>query len=189
MVCNIGGFIEVIDAAEQLAGGPNCSDEEFEMWVGVLRADLVKLGVLAPRSGSFHTPGGWVPVTQVDLDCNRYLGDDGLRLRIPRARFEAWRVENGFLPQAVAPVADARDAPREPQSAAAKRPLPQQRHQEHEILRVLAELDVDPLAVPPWAPGAPRIKAQVRERLHYTKDQFNKAWQRLRTDGLLREAE
>ncbi len=104
----MGGFIEVVDAAEQLAGGPNCSDDEFEMWVGVLRADLIKLGALAPSTGSFHALGGWVPVTQVDLDCNRYGGDDGLSLRIPVARFDAWRVENGFRPQTAAPAVDAR---------------------------------------------------------------------------------
>ena len=185
----MSGFIEVVDAAEQLAGGPNCSDEEFEMWVGVLRADLIKLGALAPSYGSFHALGGWTPVTQLDLDCNRYLGDDGLRLRIPVARFDAWRAENGLRPQTAPPAVDAPDAPRASKSAPVKRPPPQQRHQEQEILRALAELGVDPLAVPPWTPDAPGIKAQTRDRLHYTRDQFNKAWQRLRDDGRLREAE
>ena len=102
------GFIEVLDAAEQLAGGPNCSDEDFQACAGLVRANLLRLGALVPGSGSFHAPGSWVPVTQVDLDCNRYLGDDGLRLRIPVARFDAWRAENGFRPQTAAPAVDAR---------------------------------------------------------------------------------
>ena len=106
------GFIEVLDAAEQLAGGPNCSDEEFEMWVGLLRANLLRLGALAPSTGNFLSflppTGPWVPVTQLDLDCNRYCGDGALRLRIPVARFDAWRAENGFRPQTAAPAVDAR---------------------------------------------------------------------------------
>ena len=189
----MSGFIEVVDAAEQLAGGPNCSDEEFEMWVGLLRANLLRLGALAPSTGNFLSflppTGPWVPVTQLDLDCNRYCGDGALRLRIPVARFDAWCVENGFRPQAAAPTVDAPDAPRASNSAPVKRPPPQQRHQEQEILRVLAELGADPLAVSPWTPDAPGIKAQTRDRLPYTRDQFNKAWQRLRKEGRLREAE
>ncbi len=116
------GFIEVLDAAEQLAGGSNCSDEDFELCVGVLRANLLALGALAPSSGSFLAPSGpWVPVTEVDLDLNRYQGDDALRLRIPCARLDAWRVENGYLPRAATPAVDARSERLEPAQAS---PMP-----------------------------------------------------------------
>lgn len=189
----MSGFIQVVDAAELLAGGAACSDGEFESWVGVLRANLLTLGALAPSSGGALAPAGpWVPVTQVDLDLNRYQGDDILQLRLPRARFEAWRREVGVQPQTrpEAPTAGARNKGGAPQPVRVPQPLPRQRHQEQEILRVLAELDVNPLALPPRAPGAPGVKARVRERLRlsYTESQFDHAWERLRADERIKDA-
>lgn len=75
------------------------------------------------------------------------------------------------------------------QPAPAKRPPQQQRHQEQEILRVLAELDVNPLALPPRKPGARGIKARVRTQLSYTERQFDHAWDRLRADKRIKGAE
>lgn len=59
------------------------------------------------------------------------------------------------------------------------RPLPAQRFQENEILRVIAELGHDPIALPKDQNGKPGIKAKVRSKLNFTPTVFNKAWERL----------
>lgn len=71
------------------------------------------------------------------------------------------------------------------QAASAKRSLPEQRRQEQEILRVFAELGVDPRAPLPRKSGTAGIKAEVRAKLDFTKDQFDNAWKRLKNDGRL----
>lgn len=63
------------------------------------------------------------------------------------------------------------------------RPLPHQRHQEAEILRVLRELGHDPRSLPRNTPGMAGPKAAAFGRLGWKKEKrgvFDKAWDRLR---------
>lgn len=59
------------------------------------------------------------------------------------------------------------------------KPLPAQRFQEREILRVISELGYAPTAMPKDIPGKPGVKAEVRARLNFTTSVFDKAWGRL----------
>lgn len=60
------------------------------------------------------------------------------------------------------------------------RPLQRQRHQENEILRVIAELGFNAKVLPKDAPGKPGVKAAVRKELPgLSPSVFNKAWERL----------
>ena len=62
------------------------------------------------------------------------------------------------------------------------RPVPAQRHQESEILRVIRELGYDPKNLPKRKIGKKRwVKAEVRELLEFTEKTFDLAWERLRT--------
>ena len=65
---------------------------------------------------------------------------------------------------------------------------PRQRSQETEILRVIRELKYDPKALPRMAPGKPWVKSQARTRLKYSSTVFDKAWERLRSQGEIRES-
>ncbi|WP_321839703.1 hypothetical protein [Paraburkholderia bannensis] len=66
-------------------------------------------------------------------------------------------------------------------------PLSRQRHQEHEILRVIRQLGYDPAALPKRESGRPWVKKMVREQLKFSPPVFDKAWERLRSNGEIRE--
>jgi len=66
----------------------------------------------------------------------------------------------------------------------AEAPLPKQRMQEKEILRVLAEAGYDPKRLPDRAPGGAGPKAEARKALSgFSPSVFEKAWGRLRDFG------
>jgi hypothetical protein len=67
------------------------------------------------------------------------------------------------------------------------RPAPAQRFQEQEILRVIGELDLNPMAIPREA-GKAGAKAEVRKHLPFTVSVFNGAWARLRAAGSIADA-
>ncbi len=67
------------------------------------------------------------------------------------------------------------------------RPPYQQRHQEIEILRVIGELGYDATNLPPRNSGKRWVKAQVRDVLEFPVKVFDKAWERLRTDGRIKD--
>ena len=67
------------------------------------------------------------------------------------------------------------------------RPLPQQRHQEQEILRVIVELGYEATALPKWIPGGYGVKAEVRGKLKLSEKVFNLAWERLRAGGIIQD--
>jgi len=69
----------------------------------------------------------------------------------------------------------------------ASRPIPQQPFQEDEILRVIAELEKDAMALPSPKPGKRGVKADVQWRLGFSHRVSNKAWERLRQDGRIRD--
>ncbi len=60
------------------------------------------------------------------------------------------------------------------------KPLSRQSFQEQEILRVIKELGFDPKSIPKWRAGKPGLKAAVREKLNFTVNIFEAAWERLR---------
>jgi hypothetical protein len=69
------------------------------------------------------------------------------------------------------------------------RPLPQQRFQEQEILRVIRELGHDPKALPKIRRGMPGVKSAVRSGLKkFTPSVFEKAWDRLRQNQEIQDA-
>ena len=74
-----------------------------------------------------------------------------------------------------------------PTKGTPKPPL-QQRHQELEILRVLREAAFDPTSLPRLVPGRPGAKANARGRLNFTRSVFDKAWERLRSHGDIKES-
>jgi hypothetical protein len=74
---------------------------------------------------------------------------------------------------------------------ATSRPMPRQRYQELEILRVLRELGFNPLALPTHTPGYSGVKAAVRSKLTdpmWRDTVFNSAWKRMRKSKDLKEA-
>jgi len=71
-----------------------------------------------------------------------------------------------------------------------KTPIPRQRFQEEEILRVINELGFKPQELPKWEAGKPGVKARVRKVLVTSKfpiKVFDKAWERLRAEGNIKE--
>ena len=73
-----------------------------------------------------------------------------------------------------------------PQPTNSRHPL-QQRFQETEILRVIGELGFTATKLPPRETGKRWVKALVRDELGLTKSVFDKAWERLRADGEIKE--
>lgn len=76
----------------------------------------------------------------------------------------------------------------EPSKTVQKRPIKQQIFQENEILRVIAELKLDPESLPKFVPGKRWVKSAVREKLGFSISVFDKAWERLRRDGRIKES-
>ena len=66
-------------------------------------------------------------------------------------------------------------------------PLMRQRFQETEILRVIGELGFTATKFPQWEAGRRGVKAQVRDELEFPTKVFDKAWERLRADGKIKE--
>lgn len=71
--------------------------------------------------------------------------------------------------------------------ARTKTPPMQQRFQENEILRVIGELGFTATKMPPRETGKRGVKAQVRDELDLSTKVFDKAWERLRADGNIKE--
>jgi len=73
-------------------------------------------------------------------------------------------------------------------SPSSRRPIGQQAHQENEIKRVLADLGYDLMALPKAIAGKPGAKKSVRAMLNFSVTVFNKAWERLRLKGEIKDA-
>lgn len=69
------------------------------------------------------------------------------------------------------------------------RPLLQQQFQEQEILRVIRSLSHDPKNLPKREMGTSGIKATVRQELTFSTKVFDKAWERLRANQDIQDAE
>ncbi|KAK42356.1 hypothetical protein BG58_04915 [Caballeronia jiangsuensis] len=68
------------------------------------------------------------------------------------------------------------------------RAVPISTQHEQAILREIKALGLDPLALPAHVQGKAGPKANVRKRLSLSRSAFDKAWERLRSDGELRES-
>ncbi len=77
--------------------------------------------------------------------------------------------------------------PLEPEQS--KTPIQWHAWQENEILRVISALGHKANALPKWERGKDGVKAEVRRKFDWTKCVFNKAWDRLRQDKRIGEAD
>lgn len=68
------------------------------------------------------------------------------------------------------------------------KPVPAQRLQEQEVLRVIAELGYTANSLPKTKAGKSGVKAIVKQKLNYSTGVFNKAWERLRGCGDIADA-
>jgi hypothetical protein len=69
-------------------------------------------------------------------------------------------------------------------------PLPRQRWQEEQILKVIRDLKYEPTMLPRRQSGKPWVKKEVRSKLdgpRWSASAFDKAWDRLRSDGRIKE--
>lgn len=67
---------------------------------------------------------------------------------------------------------------------------PAQRLQEEQILQVISELGYKADALPKWIAGKPGVKAEVKDSFANWSDKvFDKAWERLRADKSIQEAD
>ncbi|MBV8500766.1 MAG: hypothetical protein JO006_03515 [Paucibacter sp.] len=74
-------------------------------------------------------------------------------------------------------------------AAGATKRVPAHQAQEQAILLKLKELGFDPLALPrPPAGKVSEPKSKVMDALRYSVDVMNKAWQRLRKEGAIKDA-
>ncbi|AGW91516.1 hypothetical protein N234_15915 [Ralstonia pickettii DTP0602] len=104
--------------------------------------------------------------------CEDLLPDDGGEFAaLMQAALETVRAREAGQP-------GGSNAPAEPPAT----PLPRQRWQEEEVLRVIRELEYLPEAFPKNQPGKRGAKSEVRERLEWKGSIFNHAWDRLRKD-------
>lgn len=70
-----------------------------------------------------------------------------------------------------------------------EKPILQQQFQEQEIMRVIRDLSYDPKNLPIQEPGKPGVKSEVRRMLSFSPGVFNKAWERLRGNRDIQDAE
>ena len=73
-------------------------------------------------------------------------------------------------------------------AAVAGAPVPRQRFQESEILRVISELGYSAKALPKAPPGKRGPKSEVRARLNMSAGVFDLAWERLRSQDEIQDA-
>ena len=130
----------------------------------------------------------------------RALGRNQLGVCLPN--FVEWSISKGMdIPVELASMARPIEAPEVPapepvelvqmnnveiettKSAEPTKPLPVQRFQENEILRVIGELRYDAKALPKDTPGKNGAQAKVRAKLNFSTGKFNKAWERLSSAG------
>ncbi len=95
-----------------------------------------------------------------------------------------WKIPPGLSALAIQP--DKQDAPT---AALSPKPLQRQLHQEQEILRIIRERGYSPKALPKREHGKTGVKAKVKSGLpDFSVCVFNKAWQRLRDQGEIKES-
>ncbi|OXJ00818.1 MULTISPECIES: hypothetical protein [Burkholderia] len=147
--------------------------------------------LIAPGKPVPRTLRAYEDCVDVD-DVNRWLdGHPDWRVTFrfaPRRRSElqAEVVPDEPMPSPSAGITNGQEA------TCVSKPLPVQRHQEQEILRVLHELGYNPLALPKRVNGKRWVAAEVRGKLvgpKWTKSIHDKAWERLRENGDIKETE
>lgn len=93
----------------------------------------------------------------------------------------AWATSKGFVPY-------WSQSGTRPSSNAPSKPGNSQPRQEAEIKRVLGDLGYDLASLPKGGPGKPGPKKAARDKLPWmTKSVFDKAWERLRSNGEIKD--
>ena len=162
------GFYTLSEVAQTLAEAHGLDPEAIlkQMKVAYYNGELI---VRDDRTHAPHLPNaklyvscGWVFPNDVDTLLARW----GVGYCFPRLK--------PGPPEAIDPPPKA---------------IQRQHAQEAAILAKLAELGIDPQAVPSALAGKPSAAKQaVREGLDYSDNVMNKAWQRLRDAGSLKDA-
>jgi len=127
-------------------------------------------------------------------DDNLFKLTPGMRLDLSEIRFKRESLErvakiingqNKCQPAVFSGVPESA----EPPAHVSARPLPAQRFQEQEILRVIGELGYDAKALPKNPNGTKGVKAKVRKIVPLnTPGIFDGAWERLRATGEIQDA-
>lgn len=131
--------------------------------------------------------------TRNDTSKHRDIARDIERLALnlgmteaPASEWVSWAKRNGFrLHKLFVVEVEGREANSEATNTDAAatsesaKPIPRQRFQEMEILRVISELGHEPKKLPKDIPGKPGVKADVRTKLTFAPGVFDKAWERL----------
>lgn len=130
-----------------------------------------------------------LPVDASPVPAEHLVARDGGRTGAPAPATLAQHTEIPGSAETEAEQAQRIDQQEPAEAARSERPPFQQPFQEQEILRVISTLGHTATELPRRIPGKPWIKANVRGRLlHFSDAVFNKAWDRLRKDGRVKEA-
>lgn len=136
-----------------------------------------------PTGGGFDDPALKIPCTPIELavfmlwaGCEDLLPEEGSEFRTMMQRaLETARAIEAAQPESTDVLA-----------ALPAKPLPLQRWQEREILRVIHELGLEANAFPKNPPGKRGAKSEVRDRLkQWQGSVFNRAWERLRKEKVI----
>lgn len=115
----------------------------------------------------------------------------GMRIDLSEIRFKRESLQelaDAFAPKPDDPASSGAVESNE-RTASVVRPLPAQRFQEQEILRVICELGYDSKALPKRKNGTKGVKAEVRKIVPMnTTGIFDGAWERLRANGEIQDA-
>lgn len=155
--------------------------EDFLRRAHIAAANLSPLGELAPAIGDADSVQTLVRVSDF----------------VTWAEGMGWELPPEFPKPLAAPVSNQPATPLgapesdEPTAhvSTPARPLPAQRFQEQEILRVISELKYDAKALPKPEQGKKGVKAEVRKIVPLnTPGIFDGAWERLRATGEIQDA-
>lgn len=166
-------------------------------WQGI--KDAVRNGELIPRSPITHMPEPDA-IGEALKDCfvfvenlREYAARDGIIVSVRSGDNQTYADPSGATEKAAPEVTPADDEQGEaatPPTTQNAQPIPRQRFQESEILRVISELGHHAQAIPKWKAGKAGVKAEVRAILTVFSDKvFELAWDRLRRDKRIRDAE
>ena len=121
---------------------------------------------------------GWLTYGKTDFDSQLFERDEICR----------WLTAVGLKSVYSFGTAPAQTAEPAPVAESTSVFVQKQRTQENRILQLLTAQGYDPLKLAPRAPGKPGPKAEIKtlalkENKLFSKNSFDKAWERLRNDG------
>lgn len=141
--------------------------------------DMLRDNRTAPQLEFPCTPAKLLQFIDTAIGIHNFSVPDAFRLAVVQQATlpVSSQIAEPTAPALVESNGETPESNERPSSAA--KPLPAQRFQEQEILRVIKELGYDPKGLPKDSPGRNGVKAEVRARLNFTTLVFNKAWERL----------